>query len=206
MMLSLFIILICAINTINAVSEDTYNATSEISTIEEVSVAEVLTIQQKNYSDNTEDVLSENVALQGDEKLNEANDDSTKADLKLVNYTNFVKTGGTYYMYLTDSGGKAVANKKVTVNINGETYTKTTDSNGRFGITVKSTGTSGSMKVTFKGDDQYNAFSKTVNFYIENSLAITIGNTKLLTNGYLRVYLTGPKSLIANNVVKKNHR
>ena len=205
MILSLFIVLMCAINAINAVSDDTCNVTSEISTIEEVSVnneTDVVTIQQENDSNNASDVLSENVNAWGDEKLNEANDDSAKANLKLVNYTNFVKKGSTYYLYLTDSSGKAVVNKKVTVNIDGTTYTKTTDSNGRFGVVVNSTGTSSSMNVTFKGDNYYNAFTKTFNVYIENSLAITIGNTKLLTNGYLRVYLTGPKSSIANKSIK----
>ena len=192
----------CAINTINAVSDDISNVTSEINTPKEFSVnneTNVVSIQQENDSD---DILSKNVNPQSDEKLNESNDDSTKANLKLVNYTNFVKKGDTYYLYLTNSSGSAVANKKVTVDIDGKTYTKTTDSNGKFGVVVNSTGTSGSMKVTFKGDNYYRAFTKTVKFYIENSLAITIGNTKLLTNGFLRIYLTGPKSSIVNKTIK----
>ncbi len=156
--------------------------------------------QSENLSSN--DVLAANAEPQMDEKLKESSEDSSKANLKLVNYTNFVKNGDTYYLYLTTSDGKAVADKKLTIDFDGKTYAQTTDSAGRFGIAVKSTANKGSMKIKFNGDNYYNALSKSIKFYVENSISISIGNAKLLTNGYLRVYLSGPKNSIANKTVK----
>lgn len=144
-------------------------------------------IKQEIFKKNN--VLTVSGEPQSDDASLQSSTDSTKANLKLVNYTNFVKSGDTYYLYLTTSNGKAVADKKLTVEFNGNTYTKTTDSNGQIGIAVTSTATTGSMKINFKGDNDYNAFSKSVKFYIDKSISIRIGNTKLLTNGFLRVYL-----------------
>lgn len=144
-------------------------------------------IKQEIFQKNN--VLTVSGEPQSDDASLQSSTDSTKANLKLVNYTNFVKSGDTYYLYLTTSNGKAVADKKLTVEFNGNTYTKTTDSNGQIGIAVTSTATTGSMKINFKGDNDYNAFSKSVKFYIDKSISIRIGNTKLLTNGFLRVYL-----------------
>ena len=203
----LVILLMALFLSINFVcaSDNALNETLETNLVEldEISVNDNennITIEQRgNLSDNN--VLASGEP-QSDDALLQSSGDSTKANLKLVNYTNFVKSGDTYYLYLTTSNGKAVANKKLTVTFNGNTYTKTTNSNGRIGIAVTSTATTGSMNIAFKGDNDYNAFSKSVKFYIDKSISITIGNTKLLTNGFLRVYLSGPKSSIANKTVK----
>lgn len=201
----LFLALFLSINFVCAAD----NSTSEILDTNLIEINEItandnednINIQQNgNISDN--DFLVAGAEPQSTDALLQSEDDSTKENLKLVNYTNFVKNGDTYYLYLTTSDGKAVANKKLSVDFDGKTYEKTTDSNGRFGIAVTSTATNSSMNVTFNGDDTYNAFTKTVNFYIDKSLSITIGNTKLLTNGYLRVYLSGPKNSIASKTVK----
>lgn len=160
-----------------------------------------INIQQSGNISDT-DILKTSAEVQSTDALLESEDASTKENLKLVNYTNFVKSGDTYYLYLTTSDGKAVANKKLSVDFDGTNYVKTADSNGRFGIAVTSTATNSSMNVIFNGDDTYNAFNKSIAFYIDKSISITIGNTKLLTNGYLRVYLSGPKTAIASKTVK----
>ena len=196
----------CSVGAISAVSDDASGNITSIVSQDDISVNDVEnnvlnTQKAEDVSNSTDNVLGVDVAPQSDEKL-DASSSSTKTNLKLVNYTNFVKSGNTYYMYLKDSSNKAVANKKVTVSLDGKTYTKTTDANGRFGIAVTSKKTSDTMEVTFKGDDAYNAFTKSVKFYIDQSIDITIGNTKLLTNGFLRIYLSGPKSAISSKTVK----
>ena len=198
---SLFIVLLCTITTISAVSDDMNNITSETNTIDEISANNDnnIPVKQEQVSNSTADVLSENINPESNEKLS---DNSQKTDLNVVTYINFVKNGGTYNLYLTDSNGKSVANKNLDVKLDGKTYTKTTDSNGKFSVVVNSKDTSSSINLNYKGDDSYNALSKTVKVYIENSLSIVIGNTKLLTNGYLRVYLTGPRSSIAYKTIK----
>ena len=206
---ALFFMLMCSVGAISAVSNDTMeNIASEADVDDSLSFSNdndsvVLNVEESNAnanlsSDNNDDILSNISSVSDESNVGE----SSKSDLKIVNYTNFVKKGKTYYFYLTDSKGHAVANKKLNVKFNGKDYTKTTNADGRVGITVSSSSSSASMEITFKGDKQYNAFSKTLKFYITNSVEISIGNSKLLTNGYLRVYLSGKKSEISNKYVK----
>ena len=205
---ALFFMLMCSVGAISAVSNDTMeNIASEADVDDSLSFSNdndsvVLNVEESNananLSSDNDDILSSISSISDESNVGE----SSKSDLKIVNYTNFVKKGKTYYFYLTDSKGHAVANKKLNVKFNGKDYTKTTNADGRVGITVSSSSSSASMEITFKGDKQYNAFSKTLKFYITNSVEISIGNSKLLTNGYLRVYLSGKKSEISNKYVK----
>ncbi len=200
--------LMCSVGAISAVSNDTMeNIASEGDVDNSLSLSNdndsvVLNAEESNANANlssgNDDILSNISSGSNESNVGE----SSKSDLKIVNYTNFVKKGKTYYFYLTDSKGHAMANKKLNVKFNGKDYAKTTNADGRVGITVSSSSSSASMEITFKGDKQYNAFSKTLKFYITNSVEMSIGNTKLLTNGYLRVYLSGKKSEISNKYVK----
>ena len=215
---SLFFILICTLGAISAVSNDTMeNIASGIDFDDSISLSNddgELAIDEKDSKVNTPiddnetisqsfddnvNVLTEKTN-QIDEKLSASG--SSKSNLKIVNYTNFVKKGKTYYFYLTDLKGKSVANKNLTINFEGQNYVKTTNAYGKVGISIKSSAASGSMKISFKGDDQYKAFSQTLKFYIDKSVAMTIGNSKLLTNGCLRIYLSGSKTAISNKTIE----
>ncbi len=210
MIFALFFILMCSVSAISAVSNDTMqDIASEIDLDDSISLEGdegLITVNNDEYNVNAQndtvsqsgdDVLSESIA-QDDDKL----DASSKANLKIVNYTNFVKKGENFYLYLQDSKGNAVADKELKINFNGKTYSRTTDASGMFGIKVNLSDSSSSMKVSFSGDSQYNAFSQVIKFYIDDSISMTIGNSKLLTNGYLRIYLNGPKSLVSNKSVQ----
>jgi hypothetical protein len=207
----------CSISAIAAVSNDTMeNIVSEIDFNDSISLVDdgkpiaadnedyELTTQTDDNesvaqsSDDDGNILSKDIS-KGDEVLNAAG--SSKSDLKIVNYTNFVKSGETYYFYLKDLKGNAIANKKLTVSFDGKKYEKTTDNNGMVGISVKSSASSVSMNIAFSGDSQYNAFTKTLKVYIDQYITMTIGNAKLLTNGYLRVYLSGPKNAISGKTI-----
>jgi hypothetical protein len=213
---SLFFVLMAGISAIGAVSNDTSESiASQIDFDDAISLSndeEAIAIDNgdskvnvqmndndtvvQSFDDNT---LSKDIN-QTDDKLGGAS--SSKSTLNIVNYTNFVKKGKTYYFYLTDSKGNGVANKNLTITLGGKNYVKTTNAYGKVGISVKLSTPSASMKVSFNGDNQYKAFSQTLKFYIDKYVAMNIGNSKLLTNGYLRIYLSGSKNYISNKTVK----
>lgn len=198
----------CSVGAISATSNDTMeNIASEGDADNSISLSNdndsvVLNSEESNENANlsseNEDTLSNISSVNDGSNVGK----SSKSDLKIVNYTNFVKKGKTYYFYLKDLKGHAIANKKLNVKFNGKNYAKTTNADGMVGITVSSSSSSASMEITFKGDKKYNAFSKTLKVYISNSVEMSIGNSKLLTKGYLRVYLSGKKSDISNKYVK----
>ena len=125
----------------------------------------------------------------------------TKTKIILKTNANFAKNGQKYKMFLTDGKGKAVAYKNVKVTLNGKTYVKTTSKAGKITIKVSSKKSYVKIKLKCAGDTDHYSFAKTIKVYIKN-LYINIGNTKLLTNGYLRVYLEGSKSLISKKTLK----
>ena len=121
-----------------------------------------------------------------------------KLKTKIVESANFVVKGNSLVFHLVDSNGNSVSGKKVTIRFNGKTYTKKTNSKGKVKLKIKS---SGSVKVKFKGDKKFKASSKKVYVHVTKSRSITIGNSKLLTNGYLRVYLKIDGKAVSKKVV-----
>ena len=62
---------------------------------------------------------------------------SKTAKLTVPTVTIPPKTSKSYKVTLKDGGGKGIAKQKITVKINGKTYTKTTNSKGQVAIKVK---------------------------------------------------------------------
>lgn len=208
-----FVFVILLFLAVGCVSADEENMTDSIlETPENEPVIAINEYSNDNLNNNEEILKSEeintNLSTSVDVTLNSQQSDDKlgastgKSNLKVINYTNFVKKGDTFYLYLTDMNGKAVASKKLTIDLNGTTYKKTTDSSGKFGILVNLPASQSSMKISYGGDDDYNAFSQIIKFYIDKSMSMTIGNTKLLTNGFLRIYLKGSAAAIAGKTVK----
>ena len=155
-----------------------------------------------------EDALSHENSLSGDDSLGDSQDgggadanESSKLHFKIDTYSNFVKKGNTYCMYLTDENGHGIVNKKVNINFNGNNYQRTTTTYGRFDFKIDSNSPSVSLTVSCDGDDKFEAFTQTINVMVDKSFSMSIGNTKLLTNGYLRVYPDGPANMIANKLI-----
>lgn len=147
-----------------------------------------------NESSNGGELLSlkkndDNDLLSAQKKVKSVNKASSKKNLKLTVYSNFIKKGKSYCMFLTDSKGNAVANKKVNVKYGGKNYKFITTNTGKFKIKLDNGKGYAKMVVSCKGDRKYNAFAKTVKVYFQDKLSMTIGNSKLLKKGYLRVYL-----------------
>ena len=194
-----FVFVVLLFLAVGCVSADEENMTDSIlETPENEPVIAINEYSNDNLNNNEEILKSEeintNLSTSVDVTLNSQQSDDKlgastgKSNLKVINYTNFVKKGDTLYLYLTDMNGKAVASKKLTIDLKGTTYQKTTDSEGKFGIVVNLPESESSMKISYGGDADYNAFSQIIKFYIDKSMTMTIGNTKLLTNGFLRIY------------------
>lgn len=153
-------------------------------------------------SDSSSNIIKSASSQPTDNNVAKSATKVTKTKLKVTTYANFINKGGKYYMYLVDSQGNPVTKKKVKVTLNGKTYKKTTGKDGRFIIKVKSTKSSVTLKVKCAGDKQHYALSKKIRVYIKNTFKIKIGNSKLLTNGFLRVYLQGAKKAISKKTLK----
>ena len=139
------------------------------------------------------------VSVENNDVLNAA---KSKTNLKITTNTNLLKTGDTYNLYLTDLKGNGITNKEQTIKYDKKTYKKTTGTSGEFSIPVTSKSYSNSMEISFGGDDKYNKLTQTINFYVSNSFSIDIGNNKLLTKGFLRIYLKGSKDSISEKTIK----
>ena len=113
-------------------------------------------------------------------------------------------TGNYLYGYLTDISGNTISNANVTFTLNGKTnYYRTTDSKGSAKLKINLNAKSYSFKISFKGNEYYNAASKTFNLIVLAPTSLEIGNSVLLTNGYLKIYLKcSNQKLISNRNVK----
>ena len=109
-----------------------------------------------------------------------------------------------FYVYLKDSYGNAVKDGDVTFTVKGQKYTVKTNSQGKAGLKIRLTPDAVyTMKIYFAGNDYYKSVSKTVSLTVLAVTSLVIGNTKLLTNGFLRVYLRGDTiSAVSNKAVK----
>lgn len=182
--------------TIGAVSAIDENSTDIVQADSEDELKSInTTVQEISSFDN------DNPNLLEISEDNSSSNDSSKKDLTVKTDSNYVVQGKDYDMYLTDSIGNGVVGKTVIINLNGKDYKKTTGQNGKFAININMAKSNVDLKVSYNGDAGYNAFSKTINVVILKAVSIEIGNSRLLTNGYLRVYLHGPQNAISNKMI-----
>lgn len=126
-----------------------------------------------------------------------------KSDPNLSPVTTTVVSGNYFYVYLTDQNGDAITDVNVKFKVNGKKYNGDTDSDGKAGFKVSLNPFTYSLSIVFGGNDYYNSVSKTIQLIVPQTTSIVIGNTKLLTNGYLRIYLKSPnQAVISKKTVK----
>ena len=112
----------------------------------------------------------------------------SKLTAKINPHANFLLRGQNLYVDLS-SNGDLLPSKKISVKINGKTYTRKTDKNGRASVKMGFTPSTYSVLLKYGGDAYHKASQKKFNLQIMHYTSIKIGNSKLLTNGYLRIYL-----------------
>ena len=112
-----------------------------------------------------------------------------KLKTRITESANFVVRGKYLYFHLTDIHGDRVSGKKITLKYKGKTYNKKTNRYGTVKIKINAQKSRYPIKAKFKTDNQYVGSSKYLKFYVTSSRSINIANTKLLSNGYIRVYL-----------------
>ncbi len=178
-------------------------------------------IDNKNYSIKTNskgvatlklDLVAKNYKLKitfsEDDKYNSVsktfNIKISKAPVKIVHFTNFVNSGNNLYVYLTDQNWNPISYKKLTLVFNGKTYNKKTNQNGRIGVKIKASTSRYNMKVKFNGDSQFKSSSSSFKLYVVKGKSLTIGNTILITKGFLRVYLKDSKNSVSKKTITVN--
>ena len=125
---------------------------------------------------------------------------SKKFNINVVKLKSLIKVENTtvlnkqyFNATLKDKFGNPMKNKKVTFTVNKLTYTTKTDKNGL--ASFKNTFSSNAIypvKISFAGSTYYKAVSRTLSMVVPATTSVVIGNEKLLTKGYLRVYLKSP--------------
>ena len=88
------------------------------------------------------------------------------------------------YGKLTDSTGKNLSKQKITIKVDGTTYTTTTTRYGNYNIkiTPTTTGTK-TITATYKATNTYAQSTATSTFTAKQNTIITVGSTKTVTTG-----------------------
>ena len=139
----------------------------------------------------------------GDEEYEKVSKDfnikTYKLSSKFKPYSNQITKNSNLYYYLLDKKGQPITKKKIILKLKGKTYQRTTNKNGRIQIKIGLNEGDYILYLKSKADKYYKGISKSYKFYVRNSIKFTVGNKKLLSNGYLRIYLrSNAKSEIYN--------
>lgn len=114
-----------------------------------------------------------------------------------------LKNGEVLYAYLKDIHGNPIQAVPISFNVKNKLSTYDTDSEGRAGLKINLAVGNYNVDVNFDGNDYYNSVAQQIKIIVLATTSINIGNSILLTNGYLRVYLkSDTQSAIANQLVK----
>lgn len=145
-------------------------------------------------------------------KLAFAGDDNysgtTKSiSLKVLANTPKITTGSTsvmrgyyFYAYLKDAAGKALKGQKITFKVNGKTYTKTTNSNGRAALKIKLPVGKYKVKIVHSASGIYSYAKKTVTIKsLANTPKISLSSKSVIRGKYIYAYLKDGAGKVLSN-------
>lgn len=112
----------------------------------------------------------------------------SKSDSKISPHANFLLRGKTLHVYLS-SNGNVISSQRISIKINGKTYERTTDKYGRAEIKIGLAPSVYSVLLKYGGNSYYKSSQMKFKLNVMRYASISIGNSKLLTKGYLRIYL-----------------
>ena len=134
-----------------------------------------------------------NVTFSGDDKYKPVSKNFKikvyKLKSKLIRKSNFLIRGDELRLYLLDKSNQAISGAAVSLNLNGQTYDKRTNKDGKVALKINLYSSKFTVKAKFKGDNKFKSSSNTFKYYIVSAKSLKIENSKLLTHGYLRIYL-----------------
>lgn len=132
------------------------------------------------------------ISFKGDEQYNSLtkkfNVVVSKSDTKLIPYANYLVKGKSLYIDLK-SKNNLLSSRQISITIKGKTFTRTTNNNGRAEFKMNLAPALYSVVLKYGGNGYYKSCTKKVYVRVTGYSSIVIGNSKLLTNGYLRIYL-----------------
>ncbi len=144
----------------------------------------------------------------GDQNYNKSSKNFTMNVYKLKSNFTLSKTsiirGNYLYAFLKDKNGKAISKAKVTLKINGKTYTKTTDSKGRILHRIKLSPGYYTIKLNYNGGNSYLKRSQSFKIRSHNiKTKFVVANYSVVRGKYLIVYLkdSGNKNLSNKKVI-----
>ncbi|MCQ2977534.1 MAG: Ig-like domain-containing protein [archaeon] len=99
------------------------------------------------------------------------------------NVTVMYNNGSNLIIYLKDINGKAIASKSVSITINGKTYTKMTNGDGKVSISLNTlVPKTYTTNISFSGDSYYSSVKKTV--YVK----VKTRSTKIVASNLVKYY------------------
>ncbi len=109
---------------------------------------------------------------------------------KITTESTSVMRGYYFYAYLKDAAGKALKGQKITFKVNGKTYTKTTNSNGRAALKIKLPVGKYKVKIVHSASGIYAYAKKTVTIKsLANTPKISLSSKSVIRGKYIYAYL-----------------
>ena len=102
---------------------------------------------------------TEKTTLQANSTLNTTSNSIEKTEIAVMNKS--VVKERKLVLKLSDSKNKAIANKKISINVAKKTYTYTTDKNGKVSLKISLEPGKYTVKVKFAGDNNYKKTNRT---------------------------------------------
>ena len=109
---------------------------------------------------------------------------------KITTESTSVMRGYYFYAYLKDAAGKALKGQKITFKVNGKTYTKTTNSNGRAALKIKLPVGKYKVNIVHSASGIYSYAKKTVTIKsLANTPKISLSSKSVIRGKYIYAYL-----------------
>ncbi len=127
----------------------------------------VTMVEQPPVYDAKQPVTTGNTDINNTTDAEKINTTINLNDQKLANDTNTTINGK-----LLDENGTAISDAEVSITVNGQSYTQTTDSSGQFTYEYNTESSdlsigSNTMQVSYSGNETYNGISKTITITLE---------------------------------------
>ncbi|MBQ6220670.1 MAG: carboxypeptidase regulatory-like domain-containing protein [Methanosphaera sp.] len=140
-----------------------------------VTMVEEPTSYNLEQAETTDSTASSNDTISNDTDTNNGNEPGKiNTAINLNSQKLSQDTSATVTGTLVDENGAGIADAEVTITVNGQSYTQTTDSSGQFSYEYNANSGdlsvgSNTMKVSYSGNETYSSASKTITITLEGT-------------------------------------